>query len=71
MAEIQRHRVHTASVATGSRRERKECNLSCEVCGNSKSAQIHRKQNLTAPTVQGAAYTLCFHTLIPGKPAGP
>lgn len=37
---------------------RKECNVSYHVCGNSKSAQIHRKPNLTDPTVQGAAYTL-------------
>lgn len=40
---IQRQRVHTNSVITGSRRERKECSVSCQVCRNSKSAQIHKK----------------------------
>jgi len=71
VTEIQRQRVHTTSVATGSRRERKERNVSYQVCRNSKSAQIHRKPNLTDPTVEGAAYTLCLLTFIPGKPAGP
>lgn len=58
-------------MATGSRRERKECSVSYQVCGKSKSAQTHRNPNLTAPTVQGAAYTLYLLTFIPGKPAGP
>lgn len=71
VAEIQRQRVHTTSMATVSRRERKECSVSYQVCGKSKSAQIHRNPNLTALTVHGAAYTLYLLTFIPGKPAGP